>query len=924
MKFNRAIILKVLIILFSLSINLSLSAIGVINDADLNKVNENKEDKEDNNYSEIVMNAPSLNLNDCNDKTSLSTLSIGGINKNNPFTNLELPKASATKEWTLILYKDADNNLEKYGLMDFNELEAGLTDDANINILVLLDLESTHKTNVFYITHDTNTSQISSTRVELNEELNMGDPNTLKSFINFCANNYPANRYWLDLWDHGGNYLGIAWDDSSNDDHLTMEELRDAIQYSLIPKFDIISADACLMGSIEVAYQLRDLTDYYIASPETIPAYGYPYDTIVSYIVNNPFYSTQSIANIIVDKYFEFYSGSRARSETLAIYDMTQINTIITAISNLANSMMEHMASGGGTKQIMEAWWNTEIYTLMEWLDLYDFCDNLKDSFGNGIVYQNATNLQSIFSTFVIYAKHNPGHPNSHGLSISFPFIKATMRPQYNKLDILSAFTWDEFLNDYFSRGGGGMLSYKELVIDDSAGNNNQIIDPGEQISLNIKLYNGGLINIPAPINVTISTNSSFVIISDDFANYSAPAIKGGTILGQDTFLLSVNSSAPVGILVPLSLHIRTIYGDYFQSIVFSIGSTEVSGGNSFDNATLINIPSTIRGTLPSAGKNGELYLKFTLNESIAPKDLTAELQHGSSPIDFDMDIYDENFNLLASAMSVSSPDTITAFLQTEGTYYIVLYIFNSSANPQNKGNFTLTLSLSNSSFKRGESIKYSIYISKSPITGYLPGPSPFGSIFYRVYLRAHTKYTIFLKAEGDVDFDLFVYNSTGDEIAYTNEKGTDENVTFTTGEEGSYFIEVWRYKGEGEFTLEIPGYGEGFKIPTWIWIVLIVIIALVVILALTGHLKDFLNILSAFIAVFLKSAPKEETHETDRGQKGDKRSGKSEGSVSSAAGRHKRKYRRGIKKPRYCYKCKARLGHDQVICPKCGSKNPL
>ncbi|MHA1819498.1 MAG: PPC domain-containing protein, partial [Promethearchaeota archaeon] len=191
---------------------------------------------------------------------------------------------------------------------------------------------------------------------------------------------------------------------------------------------------------------------------------------------------------------------------------------------------------------------------------------------------------------------------------------------------------------------------------------------------------------------------------------------------------------------------------------------------------------------------------------------------------------------------------------------------------------------------------------------------------FYRVYLRAHTKYTVILKAEGDVDFDLFIYNSTRNEIAYSNKNGTDENVTFTTGEEGSYYIEVWRYKGEGEFTLEIPGYGQGFSLPTWIWFVIIGIIILMIILALTGHFKDFFNILFMCLAVFLKSGGKEGGSESEQGGNG----GGDESSSSSSTSHHRRKPRGGVEKPRYCYKCKARLGHDQVICPKCGARNPL
>ena len=47
-----------------------------------------------------------------------------------------------------------------------------------------------------------------------NEELmNMGEPETLSFFLNYCAENRPAERYALILWGHGNGPLGFGYDE---------------------------------------------------------------------------------------------------------------------------------------------------------------------------------------------------------------------------------------------------------------------------------------------------------------------------------------------------------------------------------------------------------------------------------------------------------------------------------------------------------------------------------------------------------------------------------------------------------------------------------------------------------------------------------------------------------------------------------------
>ena len=109
--------------------------------------------------------------------------------------------------------------------------------------------------------------------------LNMGDGETLAFFLQYAAEHYPADRYALILWDHGGGPLGgVCWDELSSD-HLTMEELTGALAASPFAEkgLEWIGFDACLMASAEIAWQVEPFARYMVASEETEPSYGWHY-----------------------------------------------------------------------------------------------------------------------------------------------------------------------------------------------------------------------------------------------------------------------------------------------------------------------------------------------------------------------------------------------------------------------------------------------------------------------------------------------------------------------------------------------------------------------------------------------------------------------------------------------------------------------
>jgi hypothetical protein len=112
-----------------------------------------------------------------------------------------------------MVYLDADNDLEPFGIIDLNEMEkVGST--ADVNIIVQMDRTSGYDvsngnwtgTKRFRVTKDNSTSTISSAVLQDLGEVNMGDPNSLTSFISWATTNYPATNYALVLWDHGGGW----------------------------------------------------------------------------------------------------------------------------------------------------------------------------------------------------------------------------------------------------------------------------------------------------------------------------------------------------------------------------------------------------------------------------------------------------------------------------------------------------------------------------------------------------------------------------------------------------------------------------------------------------------------------------------------------------------------------------------------------
>ena len=377
------------------------------------------------------------------------------------------PPIDETAEWTVMVYLDADNNLESAGIDDINEMEmVGSTSE--VNIVVQVDrvpysvLASSNQgyaddtsngnwttTRRYYITQDFDPILINSPlKIDL-VELNMGDPQTLVDFASWAAINYPAKKYLLVIWNHGGGFRSlnlakdIAWDDTNGGDKITMPELEDAlsmISAQIGKNIDLVGMDACLMAMTEVAYQIKDYADILVTSEESEPEGGWPYDTILSQLTSNPSLTPTQLATNIVDDYIFTYPTTYV---TQSAIDLSYMDTLTGQLSNLAFGIMSDFSTP--KYQYILAAASSQHYSDYDFIDLYDLCNNIFDHSNSLEIKNMAIIIQQTLNSAVIKSGYSGvGVSRSRGLSIYFPYYYYDS--YYNNTNFAQDTSWNEML----------------------------------------------------------------------------------------------------------------------------------------------------------------------------------------------------------------------------------------------------------------------------------------------------------------------------------------------------------------------------------------------------------------------------------------------------------------------------------------------
>ena len=271
----------------------------------------------------------------------------------------------------------------------------------------------------------------------------MTDPENLGSYIQWCAANYPANRYELILWDHGGGSVsGYGYDEKNKrSGSMTLSGIQKALEKGGV-KFDFVGFDACLMATAETALMLGNYADYLVASEETEPGVGWYYTDWLNALNSNTSISTVELGKNIVDSFVETCDRKcRGQKTTLSLVDLAELsNTVPTLLNSFSKSVSSQIA-GNNYQQIAQARNQSREFAASTKIDQVDL---VHLAINTGLKEGDA--LAKAIRSAVKYNRTSVNMSNAYGLSIYFPYRSSakyvdSMSKTYNEIGMDADYT---------------------------------------------------------------------------------------------------------------------------------------------------------------------------------------------------------------------------------------------------------------------------------------------------------------------------------------------------------------------------------------------------------------------------------------------------------------------------------------------------
>jgi len=262
---------------------------------------------------------------------------------------------------------------------------------------------------------------------------NMGDPQTLTNFLQYCKKNYPADKTIVILWDHGGAARGFGWDEIYADDNLTLKELREGFSGAYTPNeqdppIDLVYYHACLLSCAEMMDTMRGLCDYMLAGEEVgivSPTITYYQDSI-SALCENPDIHPAQLARLFVDNYMNKIIGLTSAGYTLptglCVLDMAKAPAVYDAYGDFARAALEQTVEDPTMLLELNAAANQSTffaqssYKGYNTIDLGQFMDGMAE-----VMPEEAATVKQAIDEAVLYNRSDSYLIEADGISIYYP-----------------------------------------------------------------------------------------------------------------------------------------------------------------------------------------------------------------------------------------------------------------------------------------------------------------------------------------------------------------------------------------------------------------------------------------------------------------------------------------------------------------------
>lgn len=251
----------------------------------------------------------------------------------------------------------------------------------------------------------------------------MTDPSTLSSFISWTAANFPANRYDLIFWDHGGGSIsGYGYDEKySSKGSMTLSGINKALSAGGVT-FDFIGFDTCLMATLETAMVASKYADYMVASEETEPGIGWYYTDWLTSLCNNTSQPTTETGKNIIDTFVTQCARScQGQKATLSLVDLAELEYTVPDKLSAFSTATAELIKNDNYQQVSNARAGTREFASSSKIDQIDLVN-----FANNLGTTEAQELADTLLSAIKYNRTSSNMTNAYGLSIYFPYKRTS------------------------------------------------------------------------------------------------------------------------------------------------------------------------------------------------------------------------------------------------------------------------------------------------------------------------------------------------------------------------------------------------------------------------------------------------------------------------------------------------------------------
>lgn len=350
-------------------------------------------------------------------------------------------------DWTLLFYicgadLESDSSQGGYATSDINEILSKRTSQPDsVNIVVETGGAKSWKTS-YISSNKLERFEINSTSSQMIKKqtlanASMGKAETLQSFLEWGLSEYPAERYGLFMWNHGGAMDGCCFDENYDDDSLFADEVDQAVTAAkttvgINGNLEFIAYDACLMAVQDVAEWNSHNFNYMICSQESEYGGGYDYDAWLPTLYNNPSsVNTVTLLSKIGDTFMDYYEKQSCYDQTQSVLDLSKMAAYKEAWEDMSQSLSSMMTSSlwstfsslvNKAKKYGKS--DTSGYNNGYTFDVFDAKGALTYVKGNANFSSLSGKIDTVISLLdelVVYERHGSQMSGSNGLCMFCP-----------------------------------------------------------------------------------------------------------------------------------------------------------------------------------------------------------------------------------------------------------------------------------------------------------------------------------------------------------------------------------------------------------------------------------------------------------------------------------------------------------------------